>query len=55
MAPDVAFLHLQRSLSAEAGVTLGEVVEYPEVIKMAETLDPAGNTVVFVQDISGHG
>lgn len=48
-------IHLQRSLSAEAGVAVGDVVEYPEVIKMAETLGPAGNTVVFVQDISGHG
>jgi len=39
----------------KADVPIGEIVEYPGVIKMAETLDPDGNKVVFVQDISGEG
>ncbi len=43
----------QRSACAKANVPLGEVVEYPEIIKMAETVDPDGNKVAFVQDISG--
>ena len=33
-------------------LTIGEVVEYPEVIKLAELIDPEGNKVSFVQDIS---
>ena len=37
---------------AEANVSLGEVVEYPEIIKMADVVDPDGNKVTFVQDIS---
>jgi len=37
---------------AEANVPLGEVVEYPGIIKMAEITDPDGNKVAFVQDIS---
>lgn len=46
-------IQLQRSLCTKADVPLGEVVEYPGVIKMAEAVDPDGNKVVFVQDISG--
>lgn len=37
---------------ASANVSHGEVVEYPEVIKMIEVIDPDGNKVSFVQDIS---
>ena len=37
---------------AEANVPHGEVVEYPEIIKMVEVIDPSGNKIVFVQDIS---
>lgn len=43
----------QRGLCENAGIPPGEVVEIPELIKMAETADPEGNKVVFVQDISG--
>lgn len=46
-------IDVQRSFCEKAGVPLGEVVEYPEIIKMAETVDLDGNKVVFVQDISG--
>ena len=46
-------IDVQCSFCAKAGVPLGEVVEYPEIIKMAETVDPEGNKVAFVQDISG--
>ena len=46
-------IDVQRSFCEKAGVPLGEVVEIPQTIKMAETADPDGNKVVFVQDISG--
>ena len=46
-------LDAQRSSSEEAGVPLGEVFEIPGIIRLAETVDPEGNKVVFVQDISG--
>jgi predicted enzyme related to lactoylglutathione lyase len=46
-------LETQRAFCEKAGVPLGEVVEYPDVIRMAETADPDGNTVTFVQDLSG--
>lgn len=35
-----------------ANVSYGEVVEYPEVVRMMEVTDPDGNKVTFVQDIS---
>ena len=37
---------------ASADVSYGEVVEYPEVVRMMEVIDPDGNKVTFVQDIS---
>lgn len=37
---------------AEANVPHGEVVEYPGIIKMIEVIDPDGNKIAFVQDIS---
>lgn len=46
---------LQSIMRADADLPLGEIVEYPGVIKMAEILDPEGNKVVFVQDISSAG
>ena len=49
----VSDIDVQRSFCEKVGVALGEVVEIPEVIKMAETVDPEGNKVVFVQNISG--
>ena len=36
----------------KATFSVGEIVEYPEVIKMFEILDPAGNKISFVEDIS---
>jgi predicted enzyme related to lactoylglutathione lyase len=49
----VTDIDVQRRSCEEAGAPLGEVIEYPETIKMAEITDPDGNKVVFVQDISG--
>ena len=43
----------QRGFCEKAGIPLGELIEIPEVIKMAEAVDPEGNKVAFVQDISG--
>ena len=42
----------QCSACASANVSHGEIVEYPEIIKMIEVIDPDGNKVAFVQDIS---
>ena len=42
----------QCSALSEANLPHGEVVEYPEIIKMVEVIDPSGNKIVFVQDIS---
>ncbi|PHR74452.1 MAG: hypothetical protein COA66_01280 [Arcobacter sp.] len=36
----------------DANLPIGEIVEYPEVIKMAEIIDKEGNKISFVQDIS---
>lgn len=45
-------LDAQRAACAEAGVSIGEVVEYPDIVRMAEVIDPDGNKITFVQDIS---
>ncbi|WP_053206933.1 VOC family protein [Jiangella muralis] len=47
----VADLDVQRSACAAAGVAVGEVADYG-FVKSAEAADPAGNTVVFVQDLT---
>ncbi|NTS78484.1 VOC family protein [Catenovulum sp. SM1970] len=36
----------------DANLAIGEIVEYPEIIKMAEVNDPEGNKLSFVEDIS---
>ena len=38
---------------ARSGMAISDIEEYPGVIKMAEIKDPEGNTIAFVQDISG--
>jgi hypothetical protein len=45
-------IEAQHSACANANIPLGEIVEYPETIKMAEVLDLDGNKIAFVQDIS---
>jgi len=42
----------QCNACAAANVSHGEVVEYPDIIKMIEVIDLDGNKVAFVQDIS---
>ncbi len=42
----------QCQLCNDAGITLGDIQEYPGVIKMAEICDLEGNKVSFVEDIS---
>jgi hypothetical protein len=49
----VVDIQVQHGLCTKADMPVGEIVEYPDVIKMTETLDPDGNKVVFVQDVSG--
>ena len=46
---DIEELH---QFCTSKGLTIGDVAEYPEVIKLAELIDPEGNKVSFVQDIS---
>ena len=41
-------------MSNAVSVPHGEIIEYPEIIKMIEIIDPDGNKVAFVQDISNN-
>ena len=43
-------LDTQRSTCAAAGVTVGEVNDYG-FIKTAEAVDPAGNKILFIQEM----
>ncbi len=38
---------------ADAGVSLGEIVEYPDIVKTVDAVDPDGNKVFFAQKLSG--
>jgi hypothetical protein len=42
----------QRKVCEEIGISLGETVVIPELIKMIEIVDPDGNKVAFVQDLT---
>ena len=42
----------QCNACAVANASHGEVVEYPDIIKMIEVIDLDGNKIAFVQDIS---
>ncbi|WP_293268455.1 VOC family protein [Neptunomonas sp.] len=44
----------QSKAFSDANLPIGEIVEYPEIIKMAEIIDPEGNKISFVQDISNN-
>lgn len=48
----VSDLETQRAACADAGVSIGEVVEYAGVVKTAEAVDPDGNKVIFAQALS---
>ena len=45
-------IDVQCNACAAANLPHGEVVVLPEIIKMVEVIDPDGNKVTFVQDIS---
>ena len=45
-------IEAQRKTCLEANLSVSEIEEYPEIIKMAEITDPEGNKISFVQDIS---
>ncbi|RVU32730.1 VOC family protein [Neptunomonas marina] len=42
----------QHRLCTSHSLPIGDITEYPDVIKMAELIDPEGNKISFVQDIS---
>jgi predicted enzyme related to lactoylglutathione lyase len=42
----------QCTACTEANVSLGEVVEYPGIVKMVDAIDPDGNKITFVQELS---
>ena len=44
----------KHKIFSDANFSVGEIVEYPEIIKMMEIIDPEGNKVSFVQDISNN-
>jgi len=48
----VSDLDVRRTACAEANVSLGEVVEYPGIVKMIDAIDPDGNKITFVQELS---
>ena len=50
----VADIDTQRSTCEAAGVTVGEVNDYG-FIKTAAAVDPAGNTILFVQEMEQEG
>ena len=37
---------------AEADISLGEVVEYTGIVKLVDAVDPDGNKITFVQELS---
>ncbi len=48
----VSDIDAQRTACAEANASLGEVVEYPGIVKMVDAIDPDGNKITFVQELS---
>lgn len=46
----VASIDTQRSVCAAAGVAVGDVNDYG-FVKTAEAVDPAGNKILFVQEV----
>lgn len=47
-------IEVQCKICTDANISVSEIVEYPELIKIAEIADPAGNKISFVQDISNN-
>lgn len=50
----VSDIDAQRNACAKANVSLGEVVEYPDIVKTFDAVDPDGNKITFVQDLSSN-
>lgn len=42
----------QSSICDKSNIEHSEIIEYPEIIKMFEVVDPDGNKISFVEDIS---
>lgn len=50
----VSDIEAQCTACAKANVSIGEVVEYQGIVKTVDAIDPDGNKVTFVQDLSGN-
>ncbi len=49
---NVSDIDAQCTACEAANVSLGEVLEYTGIVKMVDAIDPDGNKVVFVQELS---
>ena len=49
----VSDIDAQRAACSVANVELGALTEYPGIVKTVDAVDPDGNRVTFVQDLSG--
>ena len=47
-------LEAQCKTFSASNLPIGKIEEYPEIIKMAEIIDPEGNKISFLQDISNN-
>lgn len=45
-------IEMQSNLCDKNDIEHSEVIEYPEIIKMFEVIDPDGNKIAFVEEIS---
>lgn len=48
----VSDIDAQRAACAEANLALGDLTEYPGIVKTVDAVDPDGNKVTFVQVLS---
>lgn len=47
----VTDLDAQIASTTNAGIIIGDIVEYPDLIRMVDLIDPDGNQISFVQEL----